>query len=298
MRLFRRPLDLPIKRTIAIAVSSAVLFFAKPHALFAFSDLPAELFWSAVSISAGESQGTGFLYSSSSSVFLVTAHHVIVEPDTNRIFSTTITVSGHAKTLEGSKFEYFTMSFNLDNFSDEHLAGDPESDIYVVRLMRQDKSGALNAHVAINGKLSHLSFVAVDKSYARMFDNVLIGNECFIVGYPGSIGLVESPQLDMSDPLLRRGAIAGRNAKKRLLILDCPVYWGNSGGPVIHIEREGINGIRYELAGVVTQFVPVKETWFNLRHRISNEYRSNSGYAVATPVDRLINLISTSFHER
>jgi hypothetical protein len=67
----------------------------------------------------------------------------------------------------------------------------------------------------------------------KLFDNVLISNDVFIFGYPTSIGIKQLPQFEYHRPLLRKGIIAGKNLKNGTIILDCPIYNGNSGGPVI-----------------------------------------------------------------
>jgi len=82
------------------------------------------------------------------------------------------------------------------------------------------------------------------------------------------------------------------------IILDCPVYAGNSGGPVLQVEQVGLRaqGLQIEFAviGVVAEFVPVAEEWLNKTHGYSNFEIGNSGYSVATPMDFVLEIISAS----
>jgi hypothetical protein len=68
------------------------------------------------------------------------------------------------------------------------------------------------------------------------------------------------------------------------------VYPGNSGGPVIEVEQKGLQW-HYATIGIVSQFVPVVETWENTVHRYTNIELGNSGYSVATPIEYALELI-------
>jgi len=44
--------------------------------------------------------------------------------------------------------------------------------------------------------------------------------------------------------------------------LDCPVYKGNSGGPVVASVHSGLE-TKFRLIGIVSEFVPFEEKWIN-----------------------------------
>ena len=115
----------------------------------------------------------------------------------------------------------------------------------------------------------------------------------YVFGYPTSLGIKEIPQIDPLRPLLRFGIIAGTNPARKSIILDCPSYPGNSGGPVLEVEEVDLVNRRFRVIGVVSQFVPFAETWVNKTHHYQNLTISNSGYTVAVSMDPVLDLIST-----
>jgi hypothetical protein len=113
-----------------------------------------------------------------------------------------------------------------------------------------------------------------------------------LFGYPTSLGFPQKPQFDSHRPLLRKGIVAGKNLQTRSIILDCPAYQGNSGGPVIQIEMDDKNFLmtHFNIIGVVSQFIPFTDIWLNIRERYSNMTMLNSGYSIATPMDVVLEI--------
>lgn len=132
--------------------------------------------------------------------------------------------------------------------------------------------------------------VSTGTTDVRKFDSVQVGNESYIFGYPSSIGLKQMPQIDYDRPLLRKGIIAGKNPANKTIIIDSPVYFGNSGGPVIQVDREPFNA-SYLLIGVVSEFVPFIDLWENKNMKYTNISVSNSGYSVIVPIDFVLDLL-------
>lgn len=89
--------------------------------------------------------------------------------------------------------------------------------------------------------------------------------------------------LDIKLPLLRKGIIAGKNTVLKIIVLDSPVYQGNSGGLVLEVERE-CGQENYKAIGVITNLVPFTKD--------DSEKFQNSGYSVAVPMDSVLELIS------
>jgi hypothetical protein len=110
-----------------------------------------------------------------------------------------------------------------------------------------------------------------------------------VFGYPSSLGLQNLAQIDYTRPLLRKGIVAGTNSAKRSLILDCPVYFGNSGGPVLEIDRQAFS-TNLKLIGVVIEYIPFDQHAGS--QTVGLQFLTNSGYSVAAPMDFVLELLN------
>ena len=119
---------------------------------------------------------------------------------------------------------------------------------------------------------------------------MLVANDVLLFGYPTSLGIQGSPQLDNLRPLLRRGIVAGLNPRVQSIIIDCPSYPGNSGGPVVEADRETFRAT-FSVIGVVSEFVPFAEKSVNYPIPYQNVNISNSGYTIVTPMDFVLELV-------
>ncbi len=138
------------------------------------------------------------------------------------------------------------------------------------------------------------NFIMVHSNNLIPYKGVLISNEAFVIGYPTSIGTPENPQIDYEQPLLRKGIVAGKNDKNKSIILDCPVYQGNSGG--LAMQMDEANGRRnFQIIGLVTEFIPFFEKMYSLHHHYQNLNLENSGYSVVVPSDHMLDVIRTKF---
>lgn len=131
----------------------------------------------------------------------------------------------------------------------------------------------------------------------KKYNDILIGNDVYVFGYPSSLGAPGKPPLfNYNKPLLRKGIIAGKYDNEKSVILDCPNYYGNSGSPVIEVEwrvnDKGILTKNFSLVGLVTQMVPFFDKWRNMYYTdYVNTQPENSGYSVAVPMDAVLELI-------
>ena len=121
--------------------------------------------------------------------------------------------------------------------------------------------------------------ISLNEQLLKKFDDVLVGNEVYIFGYPTSLSI--SPEIDIKRPLLRRGVVAGKNEIFKTIILDCPVFLGNSGGLVLEVENISLGIKHFRGIGIISKYVPFLKGW-----------KENSGYSIAVPMDGLIDLLS------
>lgn len=131
--------------------------------------------------------------------------------------------------------------------------------------------------------------ISVDSEATRNLSEIIIGNDIYLLGYPMSLGLKQERFFDYTKPLLRKGVLAGTYPKENTFIIDCPAYFGNSGGPIIeHCEDD-----YFRVIGLVSRYIPYVVEWKNTREFISNKEYTNSGYSVCVPMDAVFSLIDT-----
>ena len=106
-------------------------------------------------------------------------------------------------------------------------------------------------------------------------------------------GRVEEGQVHSSDSAreLPIRIVAGTNDQTKTIILDCPAYGGNSGGPVLEVGQEHSGARKFRPIGLVSQFVPAIGRWVNEPDGYTNTNVYNSGYTVATPMDFVLELV-------
>jgi hypothetical protein len=254
----------------------------------------------------GASFGSGFRLKYKDLNFIVTAGHVLFDEDKNlRCKNITLT----CQDIQNRKLT--SVTFEIDTTKAIPVYH-KKADIAVVMIgrninltkktipLKDEKSKFIQPAVliGIDGVFDHNTgtpkhLVSVGQEATRLFDQICIGNDMYIIGYPISLGIKESKQIDFSKPLLRKGIVAGLNYDQRTIILDCPAYFGNSGGPVIEYGEDGF----YRIIGVVCQYVPFVNEWYNLREKYSNKEYMNSGYSIAVPMDYVYELIDEKYHD-
>ena len=242
----------------------------------------------------GRSTGSGFYLNTEKVTYLVTARHVLYDESTSRLRGKQATLRSYGKDPKDKTHNL--LSLNLGTLeANSDVKAHSVYNVAIVRTgTRLTKEGqstfTLVGGVSIINKATS-GLLAVSSNKAIRFDQVLVGNDVYIFGYPSSLGIKNVPQIDYERPLLRKGIIAGLNEKTKTIILDCPVYGGNSGGPVLQVEETTLGHREFRLIGIVKQFVPYAEEWLNKSQRYTNITLSNSGYSVAESVDAVFDLI-------
>jgi len=243
----------------------------------------------------GGQEGSGFYFrDGSNSAYIVTAKHVIY--DGKKFYGDEFHVFGYSKGGLESTNRYHNIVNLAALQADQLVRLHPTHDIAICKIgtVVTNASGQM-VLVTQNKYFRRIDtppggeLEVAPETVTRLKD-VPIGNEVYIFGYPSSIGMQQVPQIEYEKPLLRRGIVAGRNFQAHTLILDCPVYYGNSGGPVMVVNPIGFGGSEFKVVGVVTQFVPFVDEWKNTKHGYTNIYIQNSGYSVAEPMDVVVDL--------
>lgn len=240
------------------------------------------------------SSGSGFFLRSDKEVtYFITARLVIFKVNAEGVFELCAERANLLFYDNSLKGEPMVLSVPLTSQNVKH---DQSSDVAIVRIARRSeipgKEHLTQYESGVQGLQPEKGYVVVSHGALRRFDDVLISNDVFILGYPNSLSNPQRPQIDYARPLLRKGIIAGKNEKNRTIILDCPVYFGNSGGLAIEVE-DVPGGRHFRIIGVVSEYVPFIEQMRSLQMGYTNTNFENSGYSVVVPIDTIEELIGT-----
>lgn len=237
--------------------------------------------------------GSGFYINTSKEIYLVTAKHVLFSPN-GKLLDVALELLSYSKDPSDPTRNLLTLDLSVLQ-SDGNIKPHASEDVAVIKICTI--SGDLRPATA--GTEGHSIFpvpgvtfkeqskggvLGANLDAIKLFGQVLTGNEVIVFGYPTSLGLQQLPQIDIHRPLLRKGIVAGTNPEKRSIILDCPSYFGNSGGPAVELDREGFV-THLKIIGVISQYVPFADTGRSFM------MLSNSGYSIATPMDFVLDLV-------
>ena len=199
-----------------------------------------------------------------------------------RLKSNEITLYSYAPKVSG-RTGVNEIEVQLTNlFKSGRVKYHPSQDVALIRIGNRRKVAGEDQIVFLEGltKKQGTGLLGVGKDNVKLFKEIIVGNPVFVFGYPTSITGI-NPWLDIKLPLLRKGIIAGKNEVLRAIILDCPVFQGNSGGLAIEVETTSLTEIKYKAIGLITNLVPYQTNWIQ-----------NSGYSIVVPMDFVEELIT------
>jgi S1-C subfamily serine protease len=244
-----------------------------------------------VLIQIGNSVGTGFFSNVNSAVYLVTARHVLFDPNSSQLISDKAILTSYSQDVNDNTPNILEIDLiKLQNKGD--LSFHAQADVAIIKILNLGlgKASKFVEGITMIARAKE-GILGVHPTTLKKFSEILVANDVYVFGYPVSLGMKNIPQIDYQRPLIRKGIVAGKNENLQTIILDCPVFPGNSGGPVLEVEIEGDN-LHFRIIGVVSQFIPVAETWVNQLFSYTNLSISNSGYSVATPIDFVLEIIT------
>jgi S1-C subfamily serine protease len=256
-----------------------------------------------VLINIRDGGGSGFFIRIGPTQYFVTAKHVlfkdVVTPE-SELRSDSAELISYSRDPKEATRNRFSLDLKALRAAGR-LKVHPSRDVAVIEIAKVDSLKDVQTSTGELQGMRTLPSVTIKESASkgilsapreglRLYEDVLVGNEVIVFGYPASLGLKELPQLDLSRPLLRRGIVAGLNAELKSIVLDCPVYPGNSGGPVLQVDQEAA-GRTLRVIGVVSQFVPFVANTVSSAANLPVSILLNSGYSIATPIDFVLELI-------
>jgi hypothetical protein len=243
-------------------------------------------------------KGSGFFLNTGPEEYLVTARHILfdlsqrVQPNQPLSLlckkANLVSYSKDPKERQQNRFELDLQLLNTTSKIKAHAT----KDIAIVQIGVNPQPTALVpiAGVQANAIAPSGILSAILETNVKKFTEVLTGNDVHVLGYPSSIGIQQSPQIDYNSPLLRKGIVAGTNVSNKTIVLDCLTFFGNSGGPVLQAVPVGL-GTRFDVIGIISQYIPFAETWVNTTLNYSNVQVYNSGYSIAEPMDSVFELL-------
>jgi hypothetical protein len=245
-------------------------------------------------ITGAGTAGSGCFIQLSNSVYLVTARHVLfAEPQGTTppsLLSPMAQIRSYSQ-AGTTNVSARDMSLNLAQlFRDGEIRYSTNRDVTLVRV-EECIPGNSSVGTPLPGVYKDPRVGISTSGDVWSITNIQVGGDVFMFGYPLSLTAPIQQMFDPSQPLLRKGIVAGVNLEKRVVIVDCPSYQGNSGGPVIQIDHPSFGLTANHIIGVVSSFVPFEEEWENKTLHYSHKFVSNSGYTIIEPMDIALELV-------
>jgi S1-C subfamily serine protease len=245
--------------------------------------------------------GTGFVLQLGNDNYFVTAKHVLFDVSGNFRSPTIEILSQDERVFDPQKWKYRILLKAVEKAQNLYVA--PDHDICAFKISERVSDAQVKTAPGVvlmqRGPTGTKSIV---EAAIVEFEDVAIGIDVYIYGYPLSLGLTDlkgRPQpekvFDTDRPLVRRGIVGGLKLETRTIILDCPAFPGNSGGPVLQARSISATEQNHELIGVVSKFVPYLRPPAVRGGPPSYE---NSGYAVAVSIDVVISIIKDASAHR
>lgn len=238
-------------------------------------------------ITGAGTKGSGFFLNTADASYLITARHVLFK-DGLELRKGTAIITSLGEDLVSKSILNLDCEVLLASGS---LKKHDRADVAVCKIATAKVKGKGLVQTVPGVEIKQAVSTGVrglSQQATTLLADVIISSEVFVFSYPISLG--RDTQLDRTRPLLRHGIVAGKTEDGRI-ILDCPVYFGNSGGLVIQVATEG-NLNTFKGIGIAVEMVPfVEELWskqFNTQTGVRYE---NSGYSIVEPMDRIIELI-------
>jgi hypothetical protein len=246
-----------------------------------------------------DSKGSGFYLQHNLEFFLITARHVLykktkVQPaDPDNFVLKTIHLRTISYSLDPAILVPHMSNLDLSVLPADSIRMSDTSDVVAIKVatLSPRPEGVIGwnfihptGYERTQAPPGNPDVVCALENMLKRYDDVLISNDVIMFGYPSSLS-----NIDITRPLLRKGIVAGKNILDRTIIVDCPSFQGNSGGPVIEIDPQTRDT---KLIGTVTAFVPFIDVLRSVRFQYEHQNVENSGYSIITPVDAILDLVN------
>jgi len=237
----------------------------------------------AVLVQTATGSGSGFYLSDTvtNSLYFVTASHVLVDPQRKSIYTDSIILVSYKKNSQRDNRDSFKISL-VTAYKSGQFRHNIQKDVAVLKIANFLSSAIKYLPFVTKLTLSNTYLNTLYVQDTKSIKDLHTMSDVYTIGYPKSLTL--NINFDFNRPLIRRGIISGIDLNTNKIIADCPTYQGNSGGMVFQANLFD----RMYVIGIVSQFVPFEEHWFNQAYHYSNVNVYNSGYTVVVPMDDVL----------
>jgi len=246
-----------------------------------------------VNLKSINSTSSGVFVSDSQYIYLVTAKHCLFNLQ-NDLGSQFVSLIYYVNDPFGGKNDTITVDLK-NSIKYNAILFDETNDIAIVQIGKfignTNTGKKLFSYQRYAKKVSNLAPGVIEQSKCFILDNTLVGEDCILAGFPTSLkNEMNNLNYNFDRPLIRKGVIAGKDKSTRTIIVDCPVYKGNSGGPVFEISELEPNKIG--LIGIVSSAIILTEKLENSYYKgVTATNLTNSGYSVIIPIEYALNLM-------
>jgi len=251
--------------------------------------IPTENLAYPIKVSVGfEYISTGFLINLEKESYFISAKHNFYED--GKILGERCDLLCQPQSNDLDDIIFVEMDLEWLDENDKILISDC-SDVIAIKFSTYTGNNGIDLSKGIKLKeRGESNLIGIPEIAIKPINQVRVSSEIFIQGYPESIGLIEVPQVDFDRPLVRKGIVAGINEEENSIIIDCQIFKGNSGSPVIMRSWRG-EQIENSLIGLVSKYIPIKQQLKDKKFDDINYVLGNSGYAVVVPSDEIMKLI-------
>lgn len=245
----------------------------------------------------GGGSASGVIVSDSNYFYLVTARHCLIKEfseTSTQLIDSALKFYSYKNDPFTDKPDSFQLSLSTA-YRNGNIFFDSIQDIsicVIAKVLKYTSDGnSVFSYSSCLKKLGKNSPGGIGPDLIKGFDDVKVGLDCVIFGFPAALKLYNKNDYDFERPLLRKGAIAGKDKKVGSIIVDCPSYQGNSGGPVFTVSELNANAVG--LIGIVSRSILNVETLESSYYRSTVSINfTNSGYTVVVPIQFAVELMT------
>lgn len=240
--------------------------------------------------------GSGFLLRmKNNDVYLVSAAHVLIDPNTLKPRNESIIVNGANYLINQKNVDQIQIDLSVIQKKKQYFLN-PRLDIIAIKIgkvilhLNEEVLKFENCTLITKCNVVALTPVS-ENTNIKKFSELNVAMNLLQYGFPTSIG-IESNIIQHDIPLVRKGSIAALYYKNKTIIADCEAIYGNSGGPIC-IEIPNYNGVtEFYVVGIVLSFVEYTEVFINPRNKLEHKHVLNSGYSNVRSIDDILDLIN------